>query len=74
METLPLHPVAHDLAHRGEPARDRLEIKSMEISTRTARRHEATDDELELIEMRFRQAMAFLDLEPLFAGGLLDGG
>ncbi len=33
---------------------------------------EATDDELELIEMRYQQALALNNLVDLFAEGLLD--
>ena len=32
-----------------------------------------TDEELELIEMRYQQALSLLNLETLFAEGLLDG-
>ena len=49
----------------------RLEIRTIEISTMTKPR-EATDDELELIEMRYRQALALDNLVTLFAEGLLD--
>jgi hypothetical protein len=33
---------------------------------------ETTDEELELIEMRYRQALALMSLEDLFAEGQLD--
>jgi hypothetical protein len=49
----------------------RLEIHSMEISTVMERR-EVTDEELELIEMRYQQALAIQNLEALFAEGLLN--
>jgi hypothetical protein len=49
----------------------------MEISTVMTERvmregREVTDEELELIEMRYQQALAIQNLEPLFAEGLLD--
>jgi outer membrane protein TolC len=50
----------------------RLKIHSMEISTVMTERREVTDEELELIEMRYQQALALLNLEPLFAEGLFN--
>jgi hypothetical protein len=50
----------------------RLEIKSMEISTRLTQRRETSDEELELIEMRYRRSLALNNLEDLFAEGQLD--
>jgi hypothetical protein len=44
----------------------------MEISTVTKQRREITDDELELIEMRYQQSRALRNLETLFAEGLLN--
>jgi hypothetical protein len=44
----------------------------MEISAPTKRR-EITDEELELIEMRYQQAQALMKLEHLFSEGQLDG-
>jgi hypothetical protein len=34
---------------------------------------ESTDDELQFIEIRYQQFVALMNLEPLFAEGLLDG-
>jgi hypothetical protein len=34
--------------------------------------HETTDEEFELVEMRYQQAMALLNLQDLFAEGQLD--
>jgi hypothetical protein len=77
MEALPPHQEPHALPTRSVPTQARLEIHSMEISTvmteRVMReRREVTDEELELIEMRYQQALAIQNLEPLFAEGLLD--
>jgi hypothetical protein len=44
----------------------------MDISTVMTKRHEATDEELELIEMRYQQALALMNLEDLFAEGQLN--
>ena len=44
----------------------------MEISTVTTERREVTDEELELIEMRYQRALAIQNLEALFAEGLLN--
>jgi hypothetical protein len=44
----------------------------MGISTVTKNRRETTAEELELIEMRYRQALALISLEDLFAEGQLD--
>jgi hypothetical protein len=46
----------------------------MEISAVMTERRETTDEELELIEMRYQQALALLNLESLFADGLLNCG
>jgi hypothetical protein len=46
----------------------------MEISTVMTKRRESTDEELELIERRYQQALALLNLECLFAEGLLNRG
>ena len=46
----------------------------METSAVTTQRRETTDDELELIEMRYRQALALRNIEDLFAEGQLDCG
>jgi hypothetical protein len=62
---------------RGLPARSRstqasLKIKSMEIAALLTKRGEISGDELELIERRYRLALAMTNLEELFAQGLLD--
>jgi len=44
----------------------------MEISTVMTKCRETTDEELEFIEMRYQQALALVNLEALFAEGLLN--
>jgi hypothetical protein len=44
----------------------------LEIPARLTIRHEATEDELDLIEIRYQHALALLNLEDLFAEGQLD--
>jgi len=72
METLPLYKEASASSSRSVSTQARLEIKSMEISTVMTKCRETTDEELELIEMRYQQALALLNLETLFAEGLLN--
>lgn len=72
METLPPYQEAHALRIHLVPTHARLKIHSMEISTVLADRCEVTDEELELIEMRYQQALAIQNLEVLFAEGQLN--
>jgi len=74
METLPSFNEAYALTSRPVSTQARLEIRSMEIATVMTTCRETTDEELELIEMRCQQALALLNLESLFAEGLLDCG
>jgi hypothetical protein len=71
MEMLPSYK-AHALPARPVSAQARLEIKSMEISTLMTKSGVTTDEEMELIEMRCRQALAVRNLEAIFAEGLLN--
>jgi hypothetical protein len=73
MKTLPLYKEARALPVRSASAQTRLEIKALKISTVMTKRRETTDDELELIEMRYQQALALMNLEDLFAEGQLNG-
>jgi hypothetical protein len=50
-----------------------METLPLCTSTVTTKRLEATEEELELIEMHYQQALSLLNLESLFAEGLLDG-
>jgi hypothetical protein len=72
METLPAYKEAHTLPARSLSTQARLEIKSMRISTVMTKRSDTSDEELELIEMRYQQALALMNLENLFAEGLLN--
>jgi hypothetical protein len=72
METPSPYNEARDLPGRSASTQAPLEIKSMEISTVITTRREITDEELELIEMRYRQALAVTKLEDLFTEGQLN--
>lgn len=72
METLPPCQAAAPGAAPSVSTQARLEISTMEIFTVMTKRRETTDDELELIEMRYRQALALESLVELFAEGQLD--
>ena len=72
METPPFHTEASALPARSQSTQARLEIQSVDISTLLTKRRETTDEELELIEMRYQQALALMNLEGLFADGQLN--
>ena len=72
METLPSYEEPPASSARSLSTQARLEIKSMEISTVMTKCRETTDEELEFIEMRYQQALALVNLESLFAEGLLN--
>ena len=57
------------LPSKSTPARP--EIISVETCSVMTQRREITDEELELIEMRYRQALALKNVEELFAEGQL---
>ncbi len=74
MVTPPLYTEARPLPAWSVLAQDHPELLPQEISTLltlTARRG-VTDEEIELIEMRYQQAVALKNLEALFAEGQLD--
>ena len=71
METLPLYQ-ATPTAAPAVSTQAHLEIRTMEISTVMTKRRESTDEELELIDMRYQQALALMNLEDLFAEGQLN--
>jgi hypothetical protein len=50
-----------------------LELQPRQIFDLLAERRETSDEELELIEMRYQQTLAIENLEDLFAEGQLDG-
>jgi hypothetical protein len=68
MEMQPHHYEAHTPSARSAAAQRRLEIKAIEKT----RRREISAEEFELIEMRYQQALAVLQLEELFAEGQLN--
>jgi hypothetical protein len=72
METPSPYNDTRSLAARSHSTQVRLEIKSMEIARVLTKRREISDEELEIIEMRYRRALAIASLEDLFAQGLLD--
>jgi len=72
METLRSFKKARASPARSVSTRTRLKVKSMEISAVRRKRRETIDEELELIEMRYQQALALTNLEDLFAAGLFD--
>jgi hypothetical protein len=54
------------------PERRELERPRVSILLTWAERCAVTDEELELIDMRYRQALALMNVEDLFAEGQLD--
>jgi hypothetical protein len=53
-------------------AKAHLELRPQQIFDLLAQRRDTTDEELELIEMRYQQALALMNLQALFAEGYLD--
>ncbi len=53
-------------------AQAHLKHQPQEISMLLTERRETTDEDLELIEMRYQQLLALVTLEDLFAEGQLD--
>jgi len=74
METLSSFNEAQASTARPASTLARLNINSLEMSTVRKRHRETIDDESELIEVRYQQALAVLNLENLFAEGLLNCG
>ncbi len=74
METLPGRLETHPHA-RSESAQGHRELQPRHISAPSAlmEPREFVDEELELIEMRYQQALALMNLQDLFAEGQLDG-
>jgi hypothetical protein len=61
------------LARPASPQKCReLQPKEISVATTLTERCGVTDEELELIEMRYQQALAIMNLEDLFAEGQLD--
>jgi len=53
-------------------AKGHLKLRPQQIFGLLAERRDTTDEELELIEMRYQQALALVNLQALFAEGYLD--
>jgi len=74
METLPLHTEARSSPSWSVSSQERRKVQPQLISaslTLTEIR-EVTDDDLQLIEMRYQQMLALMNLETLFAEGQLN--
>jgi len=73
METPPGRLETHPHA-RSESVQDHRELQPRHICVPLAltERREFVDEELELIEMRYQQALALMNLQDLFAEGQLD--
>ena len=67
---------AHQILYGSTPiivaAKAHLELRPQQIFDLLAKRRDTTDEELELIEMRYQQALALMNLQALFAEGYLD--
>ncbi len=74
METLASHTEARTLPVLSASSQGHRELKPEEVSSfLTLTQHRGvTDEEIELIEMRYRQALALMSLENLFADGQLN--
>jgi hypothetical protein len=72
METLSSCTGAHALPPLSVSAQEHREPQSREISNLFTGRGGTSDEDLELIEMRYQQLLALMDLEELFANGRLD--
>jgi hypothetical protein len=71
MTTLPLYAQARTFPAASVFAHEHRELQPREISTLLTERLEITSEELEIIEMRYQQALALVNLQYLFAEGLL---
>ena len=74
METLPSDPESRALPARPVSSQERRKVQPRVISAslRLTEIRETTDDDLQLIEMRYQQMLALMNLETLFADGQLD--
>jgi len=74
METQPSYTEARATPAWSESAQGYRELQSREISTllTLTESRGGADEEIELIEMRYQQALALMNLEDLFAEGQLD--
>jgi hypothetical protein len=72
METQPLHTANRTIPSGSVAASEHAELEPHEIAMLLTVHHEITEDEFELIEMRYQQALALAKLEDLFAAGQLN--
>ena len=74
METLPLDPESRALPAWPVSSQERCKVQPqlMSASLTLTEIREATDIDVELIEMRYQQMLALMNLEDLFAEGQLD--
>ncbi len=74
METLPSFTQAGASSAWSGSTQGYGELQPREVSSLlTSTKRRGGTEELELIEMRYQQALALMNLEDLFAEGLLDG-
>jgi len=76
METLSLHAEPRALPAWSVSSQERRQPQPQLISTsvKLTEIRDVTDEELELIDMRYQRALALMNLETLFAEGPLDTG
>ena len=74
MDTLPSDPGARGFPAWSVLSQERRQPQPQLISTslNLTEIHDVTDEELELIDMRYQRALALMNLETLFAEGQLD--
>lgn len=72
MEPLPSSPDSALLPARFVVAKARLEPRAQQIFDLLAARPDITDEDLELIEIRYQQTLALMNLQDLFAEGQFD--
>ena len=74
METLPSDPESRASPGWFVSSQERRKLQPLLISASLTLKElpEVTDIDVELIEMRYQQMLALMNLEPLFADGQLD--
>ncbi len=74
METLPSDPEARSspVWSIGSPERGTVQPRLISASLTLTELREVTGDDFEIIEMRYQQMLALMNLESLFAEGQLD--
>jgi len=72
METRPSNTEVRALCAWSEAVQERRELHPQEIVTLVTVPRGPTEEDIELIEMRYQQMLALANLEVLFADGQLD--